>query len=169
MCVATALSNEPGIRWGGGLLALSLAIFAVNMGKILSHFVRPKIEAFAPRPARRKKFMTPAPLTDELVLETLRQVIDPEIGVNIVDLGLVYSYAYADGKLTVTMTLTTPGCPMHDSIAEGVKNILQTLDGVTDVEVEVVWDPPWHPSMMTRSRPRHDGSSQCLTNHQNKT
>ena len=49
LCVATALSNESGIRWGGGLLALSLAIFAVNMGKILSHFVRPKIEAFAPK------------------------------------------------------------------------------------------------------------------------
>jgi hypothetical protein len=49
LCVATALSNEAGIRWGGGLLALSLAIFAVNLGKILSHFVRPKIEAFAPK------------------------------------------------------------------------------------------------------------------------
>jgi metal-sulfur cluster biosynthetic enzyme len=93
--------------------------------------------------------MTTTPLTDELVLETLRQVIDPEIGCNIVDLGLIYRIAGADGKLTVTMTLTTPGCPMHDSIAEGVKNILLTLDGVADVEVEVVWDPPWHPSMMT--------------------
>ncbi len=93
--------------------------------------------------------MTPTPLTDELVLETLRQVIDPELGVNIVDLGLIYRIAYAAGKLTVTMTLTTPGCPMHDSIAEGVKNILLTLDGVNDVEVEVVWDPPWHPSMMS--------------------
>jgi metal-sulfur cluster biosynthetic enzyme len=64
-------------------------------------------------------------------------------------LGLIYRIAGADGKLTVTMTLTTPGCPMHDSIAEGVKNILLTLDGVADVEVEVVWEPPWHPSMMT--------------------
>ena len=95
--------------------------------------------------------MTATPLTDEIVLETLRQVIDPEIGCNIVDLGLIYRYAFQAGKLTVTMTLTTPGCPMHDSIAEGVKNILLTLDGVTEVEVEVVWDPPWHPSMMTES------------------
>jgi metal-sulfur cluster biosynthetic enzyme len=95
--------------------------------------------------------MTAIPLTDELVLETLRQVIDPEIGCNIVDLGLIYRYACQAGKLTVTMTLTTPGCPMHDSIAEGVKNILLTLDGVTGVEVEVVWYPPWHPSMMTEA------------------
>jgi metal-sulfur cluster biosynthetic enzyme len=95
--------------------------------------------------------MNATPVTDELVLETLRQVIDPEIGCNIVDLGLIYRYAFQAGKLTVTMTLTTPGCPMHDSIAEGVKNILLTLDGVTEVEVEVVWEPPWHPSMMTES------------------
>jgi metal-sulfur cluster biosynthetic enzyme len=88
-------------------------------------------------------------LNEETILETLRQVIDPEIGCNIVDLGLVYRIACTGGKLTVTMTLTTPGCPMHDSIAEGVKNILLTLDGVTNVEVEVVWDPPWHPSLMS--------------------
>lgn len=93
--------------------------------------------------------MTTTPLTDQLVLETLRQVIDPELGVNIVDLGLIYCIACAAGKLSVTMTLTTPGCPMHDSIAEGVKSILLTLDGVIAVDVEVVWDPPWHPSMMT--------------------
>jgi len=95
--------------------------------------------------------MTAQPITDELVLETLRQVIDPEIGCNIVDLGLVYRIAYAAGTLTVTMTLTTPGCPMHDSIAEGVRNILLTLEGVTDVIVEIVWDPPWRPSMMTET------------------
>jgi len=95
--------------------------------------------------------MTATPLTDELVLETLRQIIDPEIGCNIVDLGLIYSYAFQAGTLAVTMTLTTPGCPMHDSIAEGVKNILLTLAGVTEVEVEVVWDPPWHPLMMTET------------------
>lgn len=95
--------------------------------------------------------MNVKPLTDELVLETLRQVIDPEIGCNIVDLGLIYRIACTAGKLTVTMTLTTPGCPMHESIAQGVKNILFTLDGVTDVEVEVVWDPRWIPSMMTEA------------------
>jgi metal-sulfur cluster biosynthetic enzyme len=95
--------------------------------------------------------MTAKPLTDERVLETLRQVIDPEIGCNIVDLGLIYRIACVAGKLKVTMTLTTPGCPMHESIAEGVKNILLALEGVTDVEVEVVWDPRWHPSMMTEA------------------
>lgn len=93
--------------------------------------------------------MTPTPLTDELVYETLRQVIDPEIGVNIVDLGLIYSYAYANGRLTVTMTLTTPGCPMHESIQWGVQNALLNLEEVDEAQVEVVWHPPWNPSMMT--------------------
>jgi metal-sulfur cluster biosynthetic enzyme len=79
----------------------------------------------------------------------LRQVIDPELGCNIVDLGLVYSVIIDGGHVAVVMTLTTPGCPMHDSIAEGVRTALLYLDGVEDAEVEVVWDPPWHPSMMT--------------------
>jgi metal-sulfur cluster biosynthetic enzyme len=103
--------------------------------------------------------MTSTPLTDQLVLETLRQVIDPELGVNIVDLGLIYRFAYADGKVTVTMTLTTPGCPMLASIAEGVKSILLGLEGVSEVEVEVVWDPPWTPSMMTAVGRRMTGTA----------
>ena len=93
--------------------------------------------------------MTEAILNEALVLETLRLVIDPEIGCNIVDLGLIYSVAVVGGNVRVTMTLTTPGCPMHESIAVGVQQALLTLAGVTDAEVEVVWNPPWHPSMMT--------------------
>lgn len=88
-------------------------------------------------------------LTEELVLEALRQVIDPELGCNIVDLGLVYGVEIIGGKIQVKMTLTTPGCPMHESISQGAQIALLQLDGVTDAEVEVVWDPPWDPSMMT--------------------
>ncbi len=88
-------------------------------------------------------------LTETLILETLRQVIDPEIDCNIVDLGLIYGVHIEGGKVTVQMTLTTQGCPMHESIAWGVKMALLNLDTVEDAEVEVVWDPPWHPSMMS--------------------
>ncbi|HLP77888.1 MAG TPA: metal-sulfur cluster assembly factor [Candidatus Paceibacterota bacterium] len=88
-------------------------------------------------------------ISESAVLETLRQVIDPELGCNIVDLGLVYSVAISGSKVSVMMTLTTPGCPMHDSIQWGAQNALLNLEGVDDAEVEVVWDPPWHPSMMT--------------------
>jgi metal-sulfur cluster biosynthetic enzyme len=90
--------------------------------------------------------------TDEIAaIEALRQVIDPEIGYNIVDLGLVYSVVIADGIAKVKMTLTTPGCPMHDSIADGVKNALLNLEGIADAEVKLVWDPPWHPSMISEA------------------
>jgi metal-sulfur cluster biosynthetic enzyme len=88
-------------------------------------------------------------LDEPLVLETLRQVVDPEIDCNIVDLGLIYGTRIEGRKVTVKMTLTTPGCPMHESIAFGVKNALRNLEAVEEAEVEIVWDPPWSPSMMT--------------------
>ena len=88
-------------------------------------------------------------LDETLVLETLRQVVDPEIDCNIVDLGLIYGTRIEGRKVTVKMTLTTPGCPMHESIAGGVKNALLNLEAVEEAEVEIVWDPPWNPSMMT--------------------
>jgi len=88
-------------------------------------------------------------LDETLVLETLRQVVDPEIDCNIVDLGLIYGTRIEGRKVTVKMTLTTPGCPMHESIAWGVKNALCNLEAVEEAEVEIVWDPPWNPSMMT--------------------
>ena len=91
------------------------------------------------------------PLTETIVRETLRQVIDPEIGCNIVDLGLVYGVTIDRGRVGVTMTLTTPGCPMHESICWGVQNALLNLEEVSDVDVQLVWDPPWDPLMMTEA------------------
>jgi metal-sulfur cluster biosynthetic enzyme len=102
-------------------------------------------------PARRNQIMNPPPLTETFILETLRQVEDPEVGCNIVDLGLVYSVNITSDRVTVAMTLTTPGCPMHESICQGVRNVLLGLDQVVDVEVALVWDPPWDPSMMTET------------------
>ena len=88
-------------------------------------------------------------ITEATVWNVLRQVIDPEIGCNIVDLGLVYSIAINGDKVSVQMTLTTQGCPMHESIAQGVQTALLGLEGVDEAEVEVVWDPPWNPAMMS--------------------
>jgi len=95
--------------------------------------------------------MTTNVLTEVLVLQTLRQVIDPELNCNIVDLGLIYNVQIQLDRVYVSMTLTTPGCPMHESIRWGVQEALLNLEGVEDAQVEVVWDPPWHPSMMTES------------------
>jgi metal-sulfur cluster biosynthetic enzyme len=90
-------------------------------------------------------------ITEQVVLEQLRQVVDPEIDCNIVDLGLIYSIEIDQGHVRVQMTLTTAGCPMHESIAAGVQAAVLSLAGVTEAQVEVVWDPPWDPSMMTQT------------------
>jgi metal-sulfur cluster biosynthetic enzyme len=92
--------------------------------------------------------MTTNIVTETDVFEMLRQVIDPELGQNVVDLGLIYSVTIEGTNVSVTMTLTTPGCPMHESICAGVRNALLCLPGIDDASVELVWDPPWHPSMM---------------------
>jgi metal-sulfur cluster biosynthetic enzyme len=89
------------------------------------------------------------PLDEPTVLDALRQVVDPELGCNIVDLGLVYSAEIRGDRVRVTMTLTTAGCPMHESLVAGVRAVLLGLDGVREADVEVVWDPPWNPAMMT--------------------
>lgn len=81
--------------------------------------------------------------------EALRQVIDPELGVNIVDLGLVYSVTSDAGVVSVVMTVTTPGCPMEHSLTFGVETSVLATPGVRGVQVQVVHEPPWNPSMMS--------------------
>ena len=93
--------------------------------------------------------MTTARIDEPTIRNALRQVVDPELGCNIVDLGLVYGIAVNGATITVTMTLTTSGCPMHESIASGVQSALLGLEGVEEVRVEIVWDPPWTPARMT--------------------
>lgn len=87
----------------------------------------------------------------EQVRESLREVYDPELGVNVVDLGLVYDIAVEDGIAHICMTLTTPGCPMHDTIVGGVRWALGRIPEIRDVDVNVVWDPRWSPEMMTEA------------------
>ena len=96
-------------------------------------------------------------VTETAIWETLRQVIDPELGCNIVDLGLVYSVTIEGDQVSVVMTLTTPGCPMHETLKAGVRYALLGLEGVETADVELVWDPPWHPSMMTEFGRRATG------------
>lgn len=87
---------------------------------------------------------------EELVKQSLYDVVDPELGINIVDLGLVYGVSSDDkNNVTITMTLTTPGCPMHDSITNGVKHRVSQLEDVGEVEVSLVWEPEWSPSNMS--------------------
>lgn len=88
--------------------------------------------------------------TEEEVRDALTNIVDPEIGINIVELGLVYDIAIDDsGTVTVTQTLTSPGCPLSGYIGTAVEAAVGELEGVTKVDVNIVWTPPWNPSMMT--------------------
>jgi metal-sulfur cluster biosynthetic enzyme len=87
-------------------------------------------------------------VTNEQVLAALREVIDPEMGIDLVSLGLLYDVQIVRGRVSVKMTLTMRGCPMHESITDAVRWILRKLEGVDEVAVELVWDPPWNPAMM---------------------
>lgn len=94
--------------------------------------------------------MTTETSSEELVREALREnVIDPEIGINVVDLGLVYEVGVKDAIAEITMTLTTPACPLGPYLDQEVKMAVQEVPGVDDVKVNLVWTPPWDPSMMT--------------------
>jgi metal-sulfur cluster biosynthetic enzyme len=86
-----------------------------------------------------------ATLTPELVRQTLRKVKDPELDMNIMDLGLVYDVEIQDGHVQVNMTLTSPGCPAGPMITNDVYREVRALPGVTDVDVEIVWEPYWTP------------------------
>lgn len=90
-------------------------------------------------------------VTKEQVMSVLREVYDPELGLNIVDLGLVYDVDINDGQVKVTMTLTTPGCPLHNAIASGAEAAVRRLAGVESATVQVVWDPPWTPARMSEA------------------
>lgn len=89
-----------------------------------------------------------ASLDRATVVRTLQWILDPEIGIDIVSLGLIYGVDICDGDLHIQMTMTAHGCPMHAIIADAVCDTLRWLDGVQQVAVELVWEPPWHPAMI---------------------
>jgi len=94
----------------------------------------------------------PAPDLEEKVVEALRTVYDPEIPVNIHELGLVYKIEIsAGGDVVVRMTLTSPMCPVAGSLPYEVEYKVLSIPGVTSARVELVWDPPWNPGMMTEA------------------
>jgi metal-sulfur cluster biosynthetic enzyme len=88
-------------------------------------------------------------VTKEQVIDVLHTCYDPEIPVNLVDLGLIYDVQIDDDRVNVVMTLTARGCPAHSFISEDVRAHLAQIPGVESVHVQVVWDPPWDPSRLS--------------------
>lgn len=85
----------------------------------------------------------------DAVIEALKEIYDPEIPVNIYDLGLIYGVDIDEGHVTVSMTLTTPHCPVAESMPGEVELRVGAVPGVGDAEVNLVWDPPWDPGKMS--------------------
>ena len=85
----------------------------------------------------------------EQVMMALKQIYDPEIPVNIVDLGLIYDTQITEGQVDIQMTLTSPGCPVAGTFPQMVQDKVLTVPGVTGVKVELVWDPVWTKEMMS--------------------
>ena len=87
----------------------------------------------------------------EKVIAELKKIYDPEIPVNIYELGLIYDVSINEKNVKVKMTLTTPNCPVAESLPKEVKDSIMIIDGVDKVDLDLVWEPPWDKSMMSES------------------
>tara|TARA_B100000965_G_scaffold346927_1_gene318726 strand:- start:1997 stop:2293 length:297 start_codon:yes stop_codon:yes gene_type:complete len=85
------------------------------------------------------------------VIEEIKKIYDPEIPVNIYELGLIYDISINKKNVSIKMTLTTPNCPVAESLPKEVKDSIKQIDGVNNVDLDLVWDPPWDKSMMTEA------------------
>jgi len=95
--------------------------------------------------------------TREDVLQAVATVTDPEIGIGVVDLGMIYEVAVDDRVARIKMALTTVGCPLHDVLSDGVRRAALRVPGVEEVEVEIVWEPPWTTERLSESARRELG------------
>jgi metal-sulfur cluster biosynthetic enzyme len=95
---------------------------------------------------------------NDAILAALKTVIDPELGINIVDLGLVYHAAHNADGIDIALTMTTPACPLGEMMTEEIKLVLRDrFPDTPDVRVELVWDPPWSPELMSLESRRQLG------------
>ncbi len=94
---------------------------------------------------------------ERLITENLKQIYDPEIPMNIVDLGLIYGFEWSGDDVTLKMTLTAPGCPVAGILAEEIKGAIEKVPLVHSAKVDLIWDPPWSPDRMSEFAKRQFG------------
>jgi metal-sulfur cluster biosynthetic enzyme len=102
------------------------------------------------KPKKTKNVSSKKSLTKEQVMKVLKTCYDPEIPINIVDLGLIYEVAIKNGNVSIRMTMTSPMCPLAGFIAEDVKTKVQAIPGVKKTSVEIVWKPQWSPEKISK-------------------
>ncbi|MBH9972691.1 MULTISPECIES: SUF system Fe-S cluster assembly protein [Commensalibacter] len=126
-----------------------------NIGKAVStpesDVNQENIEAWKPEDNSNPQINNPKEEIDEnAIIDAVSTIYDPEIPVNVYDLGLIYAIdLHDDGKVQVEMTLTAPNCPSAQELPVMVQQAIEKVKGVTEVKVEIVWDPPWDPSRMS--------------------
>jgi len=89
-------------------------------------------------------------ISPDQVTEALREVFDPELGMSVVDLGLIYDVRIEDDRIDIIMTLTAEGCPLHDAMSEWVRQAVDKIPGVEEVSVAITFEPPWTPDRISR-------------------
>lgn len=100
----------------------------------------------------------PVAPTEEEIRDALRFVVDPEVGLNVIDLGLVYGIEVSAERIGVRMTMTTPACPVADTLVESARAAVRAAaPSIADIDIELVWDPPWSPDMMSEIARAHFG------------
>jgi metal-sulfur cluster biosynthetic enzyme len=169
LVLAVIVGEVSAIRAAGAIAAGALA-FAATLARIIGHLRSPSSPHRWRRPHRRRPqlghhdrdAMTPVrptiaggsdaatAVTPAQVMQALRKVFDPELGMSIVELGLVYGIDVRGGAVTVTMTLTAPGCPIHDVMPEWVMEAVTKIPGVEHIDVTITFDPPWTPDRIAR-------------------
>ena len=107
------------------------------------------LDGFLAKPPETVPAGEPGGDTYDEIIAALRQIFDPEIPVNIYDLGLIYNVEVANGHAVITMTLTTPHCPVAETMPGEVEMRVMSVPGIASAEVALVWDPPWDPGKMS--------------------
>ena len=105
--------------------------------------------AALPTPDSTSRAAESSPVDDAALTDALRQVLDPDLMINIIDLGLVYSINHTDRQVVILMTLTSPACPNGPQIMSEARRSLERLDGVDAAEIKLTWDPAWSPDRIT--------------------
>ncbi|MBL8504414.1 MAG: metal-sulfur cluster assembly factor [Rhodocyclaceae bacterium] len=95
--------------------------------------------------------------SEDQVREALRSIIDPEAGMNIVDLGLIYRVDAMPGRVAIEMTMTTPACPVGPMLVDQVRDAVRAIASDAEIAVELVWEPPWHAGLMSERAKKHFG------------
>ncbi|MCX8190135.1 MAG: metal-sulfur cluster assembly factor [Candidatus Diapherotrites archaeon] len=88
-------------------------------------------------------------VSEQAIIRELKKVIDPEIGINVIDLGLIYDISVSNDAVSIKMTVTNPYCPLQEHLKQLVENALSSIRGIKEASVELVFDPPWTPERLS--------------------